>query len=364
MAARGSLHLLGSHETGGAERFFVRLVEALERRGHPVAAVLRRDSPVDALLAPGIERIHLPFASKWDLYTRCRIARLVRQRRPAVAQSYMGRATRLTHVPPDAGTLHVARLGGFYRLRGYYEHAHAWVGNTRAVCAHLLAAGFAPERVACIGNFVPLPAPVHADAVAALRTQLALPPGAFVLLALGRLLPKKGFADLIDAFARLAPTLDERPLVLVIGGDGPEREALQQAAARPGLQGRVHWTGWVNDPAPCYALADLFVCPSRHEPLGNVILEAWAHERPVVSTRHEGAREIATDGVDALLAPMADPAGLAAALQRALDLGDAGRARLGQAGWITSQREHGEEQVVAAYLGLYERIAALRSRDR
>jgi len=118
----------------------------------------------------------------------------------------------------------------------------------------------------------------------------------------------------------------------------------------------VRWAGWQNDTTPYYALGDVFVCPSRHEPLGNVILEAWQHRLPVLSTCNEGARELVRDGENAMLAPLADPAGLATALQAMLALSTAERERLADAGHATVQREHHETAVVEAYLAMYEQL--------
>jgi glycosyltransferase involved in cell wall biosynthesis len=134
--------------------------------------------------------------------------------------------------------------------------------------------------------------------------------------------------------------VDGRPLVLLIAGDGTEREALASQARQLGLGERVCWAGWQNDTTPFFALGDVFVCPSRHEPLGNVILEAWQHRLPVLSTRNEGALELAQDGENALLAPLEDPAGLAAGLQAMLALSADERARLAASGHATVQREH------------------------
>jgi glycosyltransferase involved in cell wall biosynthesis len=351
-----SIHVLGSHQLGGADRFFIRLVEALHRAGHPSLAVIRADSPVAQVFSPEIEQVHLPMASKWDLYSRWRLTRLIRQRQPDVVQTYMGRATRLTRLPAGSQALHVARLGGYYKIDGYYRHAHAWVGNTQDICDFLVKQGLPPQRVFYIGNFVPEPREVRADEVRALRAQLGLPPNAFVIFALGRLVQKKGFADLLEAFARLEPSVGDRPLELVIAGHGPEREALADAARRLGVAARVHWAGWQNDTTPYFALGDVFACPSRHEPLGNVILEAWQHRLPVLSTANEGARSLVSDGDNALLAPLNDPAGLTLALQGMLARSPAELQRLADAGHATVQREHREDTVVAAYLAMYEQL--------
>ena len=351
-----SIHVLGSHQLGGADRFFIRLVEALTHAGHPSLAVIRGDSPVVQALSPDVEQVHLPLASKWDFYSRWRLTRLIGERQPDVVQTYMGRATRLTRLPAGSRALHVARLGGYYKIDGYYRHAHAWVGNTRDICAYLVAQGLPPDRVFYIGNFVPQPREVSAEESSALRASLGLEDNAFVVFALGRLIAKKGFQDLLEAFARLEPTVDGRPLVLLIAGDGPERERLADATRNLGLEQRVRWAGWQNDPTPFFALGDVFVCPSRHEPLGNVILEAWQHRLPVLSTRNEGAQALVQDGDNAVLAPLADPPGLAEAMKRLLAMDAGERKRLADAGHATVQREHHEDAVVAAYLAMYQQL--------
>jgi len=357
-----SIHVLGSRQLGGADRFFIRLVEALARAGHPTLAVTRPGSPVAQALDPAVEQVHLPLAAKWDLYSRWRLTQLIHARRPDVVQTYMGRATRLTRLPRGSGTVHIARLGGYYKLKGYYEHAHAWVGNTHGICRYLIEQGMPAERVFYIGNFIPVPRAVDAAEVAALRHRLDLPAQARVVFALGRLIDKKGFDDLLQGFARVPPELDGRPVVLVIAGDGPARERLHTLGRQLGLESRLRWAGWQNDPTPYYALADWFVCPSRHEPLGNVILEAWQHRLPVLSTRNEGALELIEDGGNALLAPLNDGAALGDALAAALALPAAERERLAAAGYHTVQREHNEAAVVNAYLYLYERLGTERRR--
>ncbi len=216
-----TIHVLGSRELGGADRFFIRLVEALTSAGHPTLAVTRPGSPVARALAPSVEQVHLALGSKWDLLSRWRLTRLIAQRQPDVVQTYMGRATRLTRLPAGSRAALVARLGGYYKIPGYYEHAHAWVGNTRGICDYLKREGLPADHVFYIGNFVPSPRAVAPAELDALRATLALPPGARVLLALGRVIAKKGFADLLDALAQAPDAPGRPPVVLVIAGDGP-----------------------------------------------------------------------------------------------------------------------------------------------
>lgn len=350
-----SLHVVGGKGSGGAERFAVRLINALAQRGQPVAAVTVAGGEVARAIDPGVRQYHAPMLGVWDLYSRWRINRAIADFRPDVVQTYMGRATRIVHLPPDRPPVHLARLGGFYNLKGY-RHAHAWVGNTHGIRDYLTAHGLPAARVRYIGNFVDAPRRVSAAELDALRRQLGLD-GCRIVLGLGRLHPNKGWADLLQAFARLPAALGTTPLHLVMVGDGPLRRELEQLAQSLGIAARVHWAGWKHDPAPYYQLADVFVCASVHEPLGNVILEAWANRVLLVSTRAQGPLELIQDGVNGLLAPVSDPAALAAVLHAALALEPAHADRLIEAGHAEVNRHYSEAAIVADYVALY---AALR----
>lgn len=351
-----SLHIIGGKKLGGAERFFIRLVNALDQRGEAVSALTVAGGEIDRAVRAGVPRRHAPLAGVWDVWSRHLIRRAVRLDAPAIVQTYMGRATRLTHLPSGRGVTHVARLGGYYNLHGYH-HAHAWVGNTRGICDYLIRAGLPANRVFHIGNFADPAPPVPAAQLHELRREWQIPDDARVVLGLGRLHPNKGFADLLTAFAALPGEIGGQPLRLVMVGDGPLRATLHAQAAQLGIAARAIWTGWQYDPAPWYQLADVFVCSSRHEPLGNVILEAWANGVPVVSTRSEGPLELIEDGADALLGNLADPADLAQKIRSALTLPEQERHRMIGAGRAKIIAQFSEKAIVDAYLELYRTLS-------
>ena len=355
-----SLHILGSRQFGGADQFYVRLVRALHQSRQDVVAINRSKSPVaEALMQDGIEQIHLPLANQWDIWSILRIRQLIAKRQPCIVQTYMGRDTRLTRLPPETRAVHIARLGGYYKIDGYYRHAHAWVGNTRGICDYLVRSGLPHTRVFHIGNFVPEASRPPAERLAELRLTYRIPEGALVLFALGRLIDKKGFDDLLRAFAGLSIELNGRPLILLIAGEGPAKDNLKILGQELGLHERLRWLGWQR-PDDFYALADLFVCPSRHEPLGNVILEAWNYRLPVVSTATDGALELIEDGCTGLLAPCGDPEALAGRMRMALSAAEEDRRAMGNAGFELLRKKFSQAAVVQGYLDLYERLMAER----
>ena len=354
-----SIHAIGSPKLGGAERFFVRLVNALTADGYTSAAVLRHGSALTAELAPEVPRVHAGMRNSLDLLTVRTIRAMVREHRPDVVQTYLGRASWLTRVPRRSETMHVARLGGYYRPNSY-RHADAWVANTRGIRDHLLQHGFPADRVFHVSNFAEAPdRPRDPAAVAATRAELGIPDDARVVFALGRFRPSKGFADLLEAFATLPREIHHRPLYLVIAGDGELRDELHAQAERLGIARRVRWTGWATKPDAYYAAADLFVCPSRIEHLGNVILEAWGQQVPLVSTRTRGAEELVEDGRTGLLVEAENPARMASVLEDALRGPEQHLRALADAGRDVLRARHSQPVIVAAYRDLYRHLGTL-----
>ena len=135
-----------------------------------------------------------------------------------------------------------------------------------------------------------------------------------VIVTVGRLSPQKNQELLLRAFARLAPGAR-----LEIVGDGPERGALEAAAARLGIAGAVTFHGRRPNPHAITARADVFVLPSRIEGCPLALVEALAIGCPAVATDcAPGPRSILEDGRVGMLVPPDDPAALAGALEELL----------------------------------------------
>ncbi len=351
-----SVHIIGSRLFGGAERFFLRLTAALVEHGEAVLCVTQPNSELNAHVHADSRQRTVKMRSIFDPIARARIGSAIRRFDAQIVQTYMGRATRLTHLKSQRkGPVHIARLGGYYSPKGY-RHAHAWVANTRGIRDYLVAQGFASERVFHIGNFVEPPVPVDPHELDRLRRELNLENDAWVIVCIGRLHRNKAFDVMLDALARLPERILSRPMKLLIVGDGPERDALREQADRSGIAGRIRWLGWQHSPELYLKLAHVFVCPSRHEPLGNVILEAWNQELPVLATDTGGPGEIIQPGVNGALVAVEDTDDLAAGLQTLLEAEPDYRRALAAAGRRTLAVDHAKEKVVKAYLELYARL--------
>jgi glycosyltransferase involved in cell wall biosynthesis len=207
-----------------------------------------------------------------------------------------------------------------------------------------------------IGNFIDLPAASDADRDAATRMVLGIARDALVLVTAGRFVPVKGHDDLIAAFAQLPRAIHDRPLVLLMVGDGPLANALKRQAHALGVSDRIVWTGWHTDPGPFYDAADLVVFPSQEkETFGNVILEAWAHAKPLVTSSFPGALELTHAGEDAVRVPCRDPSALARAIAEVL-ADEHGMTALARAGHARVVRDFSRAAVVGQYRALYDQL--------
>jgi glycosyltransferase involved in cell wall biosynthesis len=172
--------------------------------------------------------------------------------------------------------------------------------------------GIDSKRVSTIHNAVD----VATVRVRAEERTANLPSQPFIVAA-GRLVRQKGFDVLIRAFAA---SVAERQISLVIVGNGPERAALEEEARRHGVERLVHFPGFVENPWSYFARAAAFVCSSRWEGFGNVIVEAMACGAPVVTTDCDfGPREIVRPGESGLLVPVENVEALASAIVSVVD---------------------------------------------
>jgi glycosyltransferase involved in cell wall biosynthesis len=189
--------------------------------------------------------------------------------------------------------------------------------------------GVSPERCVLIENAIDTVEFSRRLPAAEAKQRLGIPPGQFVLGAVGRLSAEKGFDVLIRAVAGLLKQgLDVELLII---GDGEQESQLQTLIAELGVGDRVHLLGFRADTMELYQAMDVLALSSYREGLPNVLLEAMALKVPVIATRIAGIPRLVRDGENGLLVEPGETASLADAVKRLHD--DAAlRALLSQAG--------------------------------
>jgi glycosyltransferase involved in cell wall biosynthesis len=310
-----------------------------------------------------------------DLVALAQLVALVRRLRPAIVHThtskagFVGRlAARLARVPAVIHQPHGHIFYGYYGAGrtalyvGLERVAARWTDRIvtltdRGTDEHLARGIGRRTQYRTVPSGVPTAelrarAPGRAEA----RRALGLPADAFVVGALGRLVPVKGFDVLVAALPAVAAAVPSARVLLV--GDGPERAALQAQAAACGVGRRLHLTGATAEIARALAACDVLAAPSRNEGMGRALVEAMALGVPVVAAAVGGIPAVVGDGEGGRLVPAGDAAALAEAL---VELGvDHGlRAKLAAAAPARAEA-FSAEAAAAALRAVYDEVARER----
>lgn len=265
-----------------------------------------------------------------------------------------------THQGVEAGDMRRYPLAG-RTLAWAFARVDAYIAITAEVEQLLVSEGVRPERIARVPFFVdvehfkPLPAEERARARKALGLE-----GHTVIVASGRLVPRKGGDHLIRAFAYAAEVAPETKPLLVFLGDGPERGMLEALARTEGAADTVRFAGFVEDVPRWLGSADALVLASFIEGLPNALLEALGMGLACIATTIAGAEEVIDDGRTGLLVPPGDELSLADAILRLLR-DEHYRRNLGRAAAEQVRARLARDVIVPRYLEVYEDLVARRA---
>jgi glycosyltransferase involved in cell wall biosynthesis len=321
MASARILNLMLAPAAGGLESMALHYHRALEARGVQVLSVGIAGSWFDQALAdrPG-GFAGLKPTSPIDPRQGWALARIARQFAPDIVVAHGSRGAALAVAALSRQDARIAAVVHNFRARRAITRTALAICVSPAVGADVRAR-FPSVPAAVVENFAQLqrtpPRPLMAD-----------PPR---IGTLGRLHEEKGFDILLQAAARLRD--QGRDFRLSIAGEGPAAADLKALTATLGLTTQVDFPGWVSPPERLLAELDLFVCSSRTESFGLVVIEAMAAGAPVIATDIEGPRILLGEGRYGRLVPPEAPDALAEAMAAALDDPNAAleRARLAQA---------------------------------
>ena len=325
---------------GGASIHVRDLARAMRDRGHEALVVVGGTGPVtEQFAAAGVPFRSVKFLRRAihpvsDLRAFGEVTSVLRELRPGLVSTHtakagwIGRAACARLGLPAIYTPHGLSVGARIhpRLGPLFTAAERMAAQWTAaiICVSEaereagLAAGLPGDLLRLVPNGV-------RDIPAGLRASPGNSPAR--ICAPARFAPPKVHATLLSALARIRSQAWELDLV----GDGPGEPALRSQAESLGIGGRVHFLGYLPDPACALAAAQLFVLSSRSEALPRSVLEAMRGGLPVIATDVGGVREAVAHGSTGLLAPPGDTEALAAALSRLI--GDpALRLRMGAAG--------------------------------
>lgn len=318
-------HLIAPTHFGGAERVVLNLAESIDRARFNiiVGAFVNARFPQNEFVARLGER-QIPYTIFWlkrtiDVDNIPRVVKLVRTQGVDIIHTHGYRsdiigllAARISSRPIVATVHGFVPINSRLRLYGHADLiALRFFDRILPVSDHiggeLLKSGIAGEKMVTVRNAV--------DPIDIGRRHVAVtkPEGEFLIGIVGRLSPEKNIPGFLDVARCLAGRYDHLKFVVV--GDGPERECLEGLTIRLKLDGKVRFTGFVDEMESIYRSLDILVISSTTEGIPLTALEAMRHGIPVVSTRVGGIPEIIQEGVNGLIVDAGDMAALGKAVE-------------------------------------------------
>ena len=391
----------GSVDAGGQNVYVLHVAQALARQGHHVDVLTRRDQrslPTAVDMRPGVRVLHIDagppeFVPKENLlsYMPAFGKEVVRLMRRSLAYDVVHANFFMSGVVglrlqrqlnlPLVQTFHA--LGAVRRLhqkeadkfpeeriemeRRIACEADCVIAECPQDAADLMQhCGVPASRIAHVPCGVDLDEFTPGDQ-RAVRQRLNLPQDEFIVLQLGRLVPRKGVDNVIRAVARLG---EGRPWrLLIVGGEStepdetltPEIGRLRAVAREAGVQGQVTFVGRRDRDQlkDYYQAADVFVTTPWYEPFGITPLESMACGTPVIGAAVGGIQHTVVDGLTGFLVPPNDPELLAQRLEDLRCVPDLGRL-MGRAGRVRVRREFTWDGVATKLARIYAQVARQR----
>lgn len=372
--SRRILYVIGSLDIGGAERHLVQVATGLKQAGYsPEFFVLQLGGPLTApLQAAGIpihgfrpwdwlrKVLKHPRALAWTVlgFSALKMWSVFWRRRPDVVHFFLpaayvvgGVVSMLCPVPARIMSRrsmnhYQTKHRLFARVERFLHHRMTLVcGNSLAINRQLEEEGVPADRLRLIYNGV---ACAVADSPA---VPAADKPGLlFVMVA--NLIPYKGHADLLDAFASVQHELPPVWELWCVGRDDGIQASLCERAERLGIAGHVKFLGSRTDVPALLQQADVGVLSSHEEGFSNAVLEGMAAGLPMVVTDVGGNAEAVVDGDTGYVVPARDPARLGQALLAVAR--DENRARMGERGKQRAEELFTVEACLRQYEHLYQ----------
>ena len=379
------LRVIARLNMGGPAIHVTNLAAGLETRGYHttlVAGSLARGEDSMAFLAErlGVTVVDVPelqreISTVNDARSVRRITAIIREERPHILHTHTAKAGAIARAaallagaarpPIVVHTFHGHVFKGyfgpwrtaFFRQveRALARHSDVLVAVSPEVRDELVAQGIAPgDKFAVVRLGIPL-AERLGDETAGLdyRRLYGIPASAFVVGWVGRMTGVKDAGAVLE-IVRAARELGV-DAVLVMVGDGPDRDGLEQLAHDLGIARSAYFVGYQPEVAGYYRLFDTFLLPSVNEGTPVSAIEALASGTPVVATRVGGVPDVVRDGVDGFLVEPGDVEG--AAHRLATLAADAPlRARLGESGRARVLERYSVARLVDAVDRLYRSL--------
>jgi glycosyltransferase involved in cell wall biosynthesis len=281
---------------------------------------------IEARRIPGLQRKINPLA---DAHAFAGLLPVIRAFRPHIIHTHLSKAG-LVGRSAGIGSSRAKRVHTFHGnvFDGYFSPAvsRAILGIERSLASHTHAVVALSEsqrdellerRIVSASRIHIVPLGIDLNRYrdpdrGAARRRLGIPPGAPIIVAVGRMVPIKRLDRLIGAMPAVIAAVPTSHLYLV--GDGPDRAGLESQVRGLQLDGNVTFVGWSSESEDWYGAADVVALSSAREGTPLALIEAAAAGRPVVATSVGGVPDVVQNGITGIVLQSEDGAALSDAI--------------------------------------------------
>jgi len=320
------LHLIDHLGHGGAQVSVKNIAENIEDKKFETFICALRTNPVSVQIKSRV--ISLKYG-KYDPRSILTIVKLCKEHKIDILHAHLQKSIigcllvsyfrRIPVIIHERGA--IFRKGIIFRiyrllLRVLHHRAAVIIANSQATACELIRrAGIRKDDIEVIYNAVDF-AGFDPDKIPRnkAREKLGISQTDIAVGFVGRLHKVKGVDLLIEAFALLSQKSSN--YLLLLAGDGPERNSLEALVTRLGITDRVRFLGMCNNVPEVLTAFDVSTVPSRQEPFGRVAVELMRMKVPIVCSGVDGLAELVTDGVTGLITKENTPDEIAVAIER------------------------------------------------
>ena len=360
-------HVIWGLGIGGAETTIVDLANNLNHEKFDVTVcTIESTNPLAERLSNEVKFRSIKAKQKESISTTAKFFNVVRRESPDILQSFLTYANTVTPyaslLTPDTKVLTGIRAVPenpnpfIERLeRSGLKRSDCVVSNSKAGKQYGINRGINPDKIRVIPNGRDIKkystAPPASDIDEFRGSSISK-----IVGTVGRLIERKGHADLLEAWPNVLKVHPNSKLVIT--GDGPERSRLEAKSKQLGVSESVKFTGTRSDVPSVLAALDVFVFPSHYEGLPGALIEAMAAGLPIVCTPVDGNSELVSDGESGLYSDVRCPDQLSNRLIEVLSDNDLAR-RLADSAQNRAKNRYSLEIMVENFSSLYHEQALI-----
>jgi glycosyltransferase involved in cell wall biosynthesis len=335
------LNIIAGAEFGGAESFFERLTMSFEmKKNIDQTVIIKENKTRYNLLKKNIENIkQIKLFNNLNPFCLFKVKKIISEFQPNIILTWMNRASNILPTRKHSNEINVGRLGGFYKIKNYVK-CNYLITNTPDLKKYVITKGWDPKYVEYIPNFVSQSKNLNLDLGFSKEK---------TIICMGRFHKNKA----IDLLIKSMPFLSTFNLAIV--GNGKLKNSYDTLIKQFDLESRVKIFEWSRNISEYLNSSCVLVCPSRHEPFGNIVVDGWAHRIPVVVADTGGPGKIVKHKYNGLKFESENIFDLVSKIKE-LDSNATLRKRVVTNGFNEYKKNYSEDVIVSKYLNFFKRI--------